>query len=536
MAQFHLSLLVLILLGPLLSTASASHHQPSPATTAAHRHHHRSPTRTAIAHFYPALSTTPSMHQNHLETEESKSLLALDPFTAAGQASSGEGDVAAMGAAATSAHPTLLVPPEAAPPSPPLVAAPDLTSQEALPQPQAEETAAPPLNEPAAATTTLPLPNRHTAEAAASPPPPIHAGDVGVVASGDEQRMQQLARVLTSLGYNEMASAAPLLADSPALSRWHGAITIFAAPDTFLHASCPMCSRRHLLLEHIALGYFSYSELTAAPTVKIPSASVGFCLNVVSERGPFSIHYTRLYVDGVEVSHPELYNDGRYVVHGLHGFLRPLSRTSCFDGSHHHLTASSAATSAATAASVVRIMIREAIARLRDGGYGFVALAMRVKFAELERFANLTVFALDDQSIFAGGGHDYVSAVRFHVVPGHRLTLADLLRLHPGTMLPTLAGEGQNLVVTRGAGSGTDDVRINYIPIKEPDVVINSRIAVHGVYVPFPRLHLANLAASVAVASTIQMNGTCDGPFGDCASTAMTSATISGAHGYGEGQ
>jgi hypothetical protein len=351
--------------------------------------------------------------------------------------------------------------------------------------------------------------------------------------------------VLTSLGYNEMASAASLLTDSPSVAGWPGAITVFAAPDVFLQASCPGCSRRHLLLEHIALGYFPFSKLAAAPTVKLPSASVGFCLNVAAESGPFVIHHVNLYVDGVEISHPELYNDGRYVVHGLHGFVPPLSHTSCYEAERHHhhrrhhLTAMTAATSAATAASVVRIMIREAISRLRDGGFGFVSLAMRVKFAELERLTNLTVFALDDQSIFSGGGHDYVSSVRFHIVPGHRLTRANLLQLRPGTKLPTLAGEDQKLVITHGAGSGSDEVRINYIPVKEPDVVVNSRVAVHGIYVPFPRLHLANLASSVAAVSSIQMNGTCGvgEPFGGaCASTAVTSsATIpAGHHFYGE--
>ncbi|KAI4988376.1 hypothetical protein ZWY2020_030006 [Hordeum vulgare] len=84
-----------------------------------------------------------------------------------------------------------------------------------------------------------------------------------------------------------------------------------------------------------------------------------------------------------------------------------------------------------------------------------MALAMRVKFAELEKFANLTLFALDDPAIFVGGGHDYVSAVRFHIVPDHRLTRADLHRLRPGTVLPTLAGQGQSLVVTHGAGSAS---------------------------------------------------------------------------------
>ncbi|KAM3348106.1 hypothetical protein ACQJBY_021800 [Aegilops geniculata] len=173
-------------------------------------------------------------------------------------------------------------------------------------------------------------------------------------------------------------------------------------------------------------------------------------------------------------------------------------------------------------------MIRDAIARLRDRGYGFMALAMRVKLAELERFANLTLFALDDQDIFVGGGHHYVSALRFHIVPDHRLTHADLLRLRTGMILPTLAGEGQSLFVTNGAGSASAynyDVSINYMPIKELDVVVNSRIAVHGVYMPFPRPRRSpGLAASVAAASAVQTS-TCSvgGPFGDGSSSASTS-------------
>jgi hypothetical protein len=396
---------------------------------------------------------------------------------------------------------------------------------------------------------------------AASPQSPVHDYAAGVVysGSGDDLGLQQIAKVLASLGYNEMASSATLLAGSASVATWPGPITVFAAPDVFLQAdSCPEseCSRRHLLLDHMALGYFPYAELAAAPTTKLPSASVGFCLDVAAQpqRGPFSVHHASLYVDGVMVSEPELYDDGRYVVHGLHGFIPPLSRASCAEDAHehphhqvhlhqhrrhHHLSARSSAASAAIAASAVRVMIREAISRLRDGGFGFVALAMRVKFAELEKLSNLTVFALNDQAIFTGEGHGYVSAVRFHIVPEHRLTRADLLRLRPGTILPTLAGEDQKLVVTLGSGSATDEVRINYIPVKEPDVVINSRVAVHGVYVPFPRLHLANLATLVAVASDLQTNDSCGGaggPFGDCASTPMTSTTISADQGYGKGQ
>ena len=45
----------------------------------------------------------------------------------------------------------------------------------------------------------------------------------------------------------------------------------------------------------------------------------------------------------------------------------------------------------------------------------------------------------------------------------HRSPHGDLLRLHPGTVLPSLPGEDQKLVITHGAGSSTDKIRINYI-------------------------------------------------------------------------
>jgi hypothetical protein len=542
MAPLRVPLLFVLLLplGSLLPAAAASSHHTLPAaSTHAHLHRHRSLTTTATACIIPA----PSMHQNDLELEESKSMLVLDPFTpVAVQDPFGEEAMAARRAAT---EPLLLDPPRAPSPPPSFDPAADLTSlTPPLPQPQEEMewsgspvAAPPPLDEPAASTTTLPVPNPYNSVASQ----PLHAKAEATESSIDDKEMglQQLAKVLTSLGYNEMASAATLLTDSSSVAGWTGAITVFAAPDVFLQASCPGCSPRRLFLEHIALGYFPVSELAAAPTVKLPSASVGFCLNVAAEPGPFVLHHVNLYVDGIEISHPELYNDGRYVVHGLHGFVPPLSHT-CYEAEHHHhLTAKSATGSAATATSVVRIMIRDAISRLRDGGFGFVALAMRVKFAELEKFSNLTVFALDDQAIFTGRGHDYVSSVRFHIVPGHHLIRANLLQLRPGAKLPTLAGKYQKLVITHGAGSGSDEVRINYIPVKEPDVVVNSRVAIHGIHVPFPPLHLASLTSSLTAASTIEMGSTCvrRGPFGSCASTAMaSSATIPAAHFYGEGQ
>jgi hypothetical protein len=314
MTPLHVPLFVLLLpLATLLPAAAASSQHTSPASTHAHLHYHshnhRSLTITSTAR-KPRIIPAPSMHQNDLELEESKSLLVLEPFTpVAAQAPSGEEAIATMAAAATAAEPTLVDPPQAASPPPSLDPATDLTSLTPPPQPQAEMewsgspvAAPPPLDEPAASTTTLPVSDPYNS--AASPPVSVDASvEATTVSSADDNEiaLQQLAKILTSLGYNEMASTATLLADSPSVAGWTGAITVFAAPDVFLQTSCSGCSRRHLFLEHIAFGYFPVSELAAAPTVKLPSASIGFCLNVAVEPGPFVLHHVNLNVDGIVV-------------------------------------------------------------------------------------------------------------------------------------------------------------------------------------------------------------------------------------------
>lgn len=149
------------------------------------------------------------------------------------------------------------------------------------------------------------------------------------------------------------------------------------------------------------------------------------------------------------------------------------------------------------------LMLEDTISRLHKNGYGFVALAMRVKYPELVSLNNMTIFALTDGAIFTGGAHEYVTEVRFHIVPDQLMSHEDLIKLPTGTVLPTLV-QGQHLIVTHGLGSGPGSVGavgsglfgINYVPVKDPDVVINSRVAVHGLIVPFPRLYLADAMAN----------------------------------------
>ncbi|XP_020104091.1 fasciclin-like arabinogalactan protein 21 [Ananas comosus] len=375
------------------------------------------------------------------------------------------------------------------------------------------------------------------------PPPPPQSAE-------EAHEVLLLAPILSNLGFQELAMAVPALS-SPVLSTWSGPLTLFAPSDDSLR-SCPSCSPLRLLRDHLVPGLFPLPSLSALPFAsKLATASPGRCLTVTStaphrrsgdNSSSSAASALKIFIDGVEIARPELFNDGRFVIHGLLGFVAPLSPFSCVQeprGESNPASADPIRAGSGAAAAVVRLMLRDAIVRLREGGYSVLALAMRVKNAELSALSNMTVFALDDRAIFAGG-HAYVTEVRFHVVPDRLLTHADLLRLPPGTLLPTLV-RGQHLVVTHASaaspgspsGPARSDLRINYVPIKVPDAVINSRVAIHGVLAPFPHLHLADLAAAeegareaAASAAPARRSGLCgaSSPFGECAAAAAAGA------------
>lgn len=157
---------------------------------------------------------------------------------------------------------------------------------------------------------------------------------------------------------------------------------------------------------------------------------------------------------------------------------------------------------------MMRLMLKDAMMRLRISGYSVLALAMRVKYPELSDLMSMTLFALDDSSIFAGGsGHSYVADLGFHVVPNRLLMAADLVSLPKGTELPTME-KGQNLVITTAGGSGRlAPMRINYMKIKNFDMVHNKKIVVHVLSMPFPRLNPTGFARTEKSRLGVSENG-----------------------------
>ncbi|KAJ1398631.1 FAS1 domain [Sesbania bispinosa] len=356
-----------------------------------------------------------------------------------------------------------------------------------------------------------------------------------------------LPPILSHLGFHELATAAPSLSDTAttASSAWTGPSTIFAPSDASLR-TCFSCSVPNLLREHIVPGLFTIDYLRKlAFGTKIETLSPGRCITVTSD----SVHpntstgaASKVFIGGVEITQPDLFNNGMVVVHGLQGFVSPLSPFSCdvermtslsFPFHPDHRSTQHLHTPGATVQpSIMRLMLRDAMLRLRNNGFSILALAMKVKYAELVTLNNMTVFAVDDLSIFSGS-HSYISNVRFHIVPNHYLSLADLEKLPVGTALPTLERGQTLLITTSGGGMTLAPMRINYVRVKVADVIRNIKIVVHSVYLPFPHINPVAAAYDTILGGGGASEGAADMPDSTDQTMEGTCSALDGRGGCG---
>lgn len=337
----------------------------------------------------------------------------------------------------------------------------------------------------------------------------------------------RLSLILTNLGFKKLAMAIPSTLGSDLFtSPWSSPFTIFAPSDDSIYSCGVSCRPVRLLLEHTVPGVFPFRHLSKiAVGTKLETASPNRCLTVTSTAANFTT--VKIFVEGVEITRPDLFNNGMIVIHGIQGFIAPLTAFSCLSAATR---SPFGAPTGSAETSTASLMIHDAVVRLHAGGYGVLALAMRIKSPELVGLQNMTVFALDDLSIFSGG-HAYVKEMQFHMVPNQLLMHADLEKLPEGTMLRTLVG-GQPLVVTHSALSDpfSSGVRINYVPIENPDVVFNSNIVVHSLSHPFPHLYLVDRAKEESSAAAVSACGP-HGGAGDC-TAAPTPAPTAAAPAY----
>ncbi|XP_073034545.1 fasciclin-like arabinogalactan protein 21 [Primulina eburnea] len=302
-----------------------------------------------------------------------------------------------------------------------------------------------------------------------------------------------LANLLSTLGFQKL-STANLSASSP--------ITIFAPSDAAV-STCPTCSL-HLLIREFSLpGLYPLQFLQSLVFgTKIETLAPHRCLTITTA-ATADHNKNKVYVNGVEIARPDLFNDGTVLVHGLQGFVSHLSPLSCnvelmTSLSFPFPSLPTLASSPSPSPSLMPLMLKDAILRLQTIGYGVVSMALRFRYPELVELKAMTVFAVDDNSIFTGEGSIYLSNFLHHVVPNKRLTAADLVTLRLKTSLPTMEA-GQDLVVTTAGGGGTlTPMKINHMKLVTIDLMHNAKMVIHGISSPFPRVQQYQEAESDA--------------------------------------
>ncbi|KAK3028627.1 hypothetical protein RJ639_038400 [Escallonia herrerae] len=291
------------------------------------------------------------------------------------------------------------------------------------------------------------------------------------------QDSNSISTILSTLGFQELSTAATAASLPNATPT-----TIFAPTDSSL-LTCPSCSLPLLLQEHSLPSLYPLRHLSTFPFgTKIQTLAPNRCLTLTSSTTTTT--FPTLFINGVEVTRPDLFTSRYVIVHGIQGFLSHLSPLSC------HVELMTTLTFppdqlATSAFFVMRLMLKDAMLRLRISGYSVLALAMRHKYRELLQPRALTVFALDDSAIFEAREHAYVPRVLFHIVPNRRLMAADLVGLTKNTVLPTMELGKMLVVTTAGGGGPLVSMRINYVKIKGFDLLYNDRIVIHVLSLPF---------------------------------------------------
>uniref|UniRef100_A0A7N0UDP0 FAS1 domain-containing protein n=1 Tax=Kalanchoe fedtschenkoi TaxID=63787 RepID=A0A7N0UDP0_KALFE len=322
-----------------------------------------------------------------------------------------------------------------------------------------------------------------------------------------------LASIFSLLGFQEMSAAAPFMYESGGqtniASAWPGPFTIFAPSDSSIDA-CSSCSLPLLLQEHTVPGLYTFKYLQSLPFgSRIQSLIHSRCLTVTKSYdatgGGGWNGNEKVFIGGVEVTRPDLHNDGYFVIHGLDGYVSHLSPLSCDVEKITSLSFGSAPEGSSygsvgaplqpqlqppvddnggtSATTVMRVMLDDATLRLRSSGFSTLALALRIRYEEFQqRLQSMTIFALNDMAIFRLG-HGYVQNLGFHIAPNRLLTGEELMSYPEETEIQTME-PGRNLVIT-SAGSDGDTLKINYVAVKALGFISNLNIVVHQIHAPF---------------------------------------------------
>ncbi|OWM90969.1 fasciclin-like arabinogalactan protein 21 [Punica granatum] len=130
---------------------------------------------------------------------------------------------------------------------------------------------------------------------------------------------------------------------------------------------------------------------------------------------------------------------------------------------------------------------------LRQAGFSGMATLLSISPEYYSSASlNITIFALTDSALANVSRSPWVMKdfLRYHALP-LRLSMVDLAKEPGGTCLPTLS-PGKNLLIKRSEAKG-NQVVINDVPVKNPDLFLEEKVVIHGIHEPFAFLGIQGM-------------------------------------------
>ncbi|KAK1423747.1 hypothetical protein QVD17_19055 [Tagetes erecta] len=291
-----------------------------------------------------------------------------------------------------------------------------------------------------------------------------------------------LSSLLSTLGFHHFSTATTTITATTST-------TIFAPTDASLR-SCPYCSLPLLFLEHSIPGLYSshlLSTFTFATKIQTLASSpnTSLCITITKSISNSDPNSTTLFISGVEITRPDLFNDGNFIIHGIQGYITHLSPYSCQIERMTSLSFPPIPSTTPISSTVSLQLLNDAMYNLRLREYTIVSFLIQQNLDLLLQLTSMTIFAVNDGNVFGDGEHRFVSSFKFHIVPNRSLTALELMKLPVETEMVTMSG-GERLVVTVAGGGGLlVPMRINNVRVVRMSVVCNDGVVVHGIAGPF---------------------------------------------------
>ncbi|XP_073290806.1 fasciclin-like arabinogalactan protein 21 [Primulina huaijiensis] len=305
---------------------------------------------------------------------------------------------------------------------------------------------------------------------------PNHSGPDNQSPSGHMLAFNASRALRAHGGFNTIAT---LLQISPELFISRPESTLFAVQDSAIsNLSIPPWAMRQLFRYH--------ATPCTLPKVELFKKPPGFCFQTLLHDKNLVITNNdaktgSIMINNVLVSHPDLFLEGPFAVHGVLGPFDPISSAVCNVSTDQTNLVASNPTDNIEWNIIVRIL----------GSHGFVSFAIGLNsildgiLEDYNNLSSVTIFASPNSGFISSSSPFLDRIVKIHILP-RKFTHMELLAAG-NSSLKTLV-PGYDLKIN----TYLEFLEINGVEISRPDFFLSKKFVIHGILKCFDSEEFSN--------------------------------------------